>query len=104
VKQVRSERGIPAALLYDLQGPRIRVGDLAEPLRLEPGSRVVFAPEDSAKAGEIPTTYAALAKDVRVGARILLDDGLLAVEVLAIDGDRVVGTVRYGGYSSPTRE
>ncbi|HSR92546.1 MAG TPA: pyruvate kinase [Gemmatimonadales bacterium] len=97
VKQVRAERGIPAALLYDLQGPRIRVGDLAEPLRLEPGSRVVFAPEESTKAGEIPTTYAALAKDVRVGARILLDDGLLSVDVLAIDGDRVVGTVRYGG-------
>jgi pyruvate kinase len=97
VKQVRSERQASAALLFDLQGPRIRVGDLPSPLRLETGSRVVFAPEETATSGEIPTTYAALARDVHVGARILLDDGLLSVDVLAIDGDRVIGAVRYGG-------
>jgi pyruvate kinase len=86
-----------AAVLLDLQGPRIRIGALKEPLRLEPGQRVVFAPEEAAKAGEIPTTYYDLARDVRVGARILLDDGLLALEVLAIKGERVEAVVHYGG-------
>src|SRR3954453_20518288 len=38
-----------AAVLFDLQGPRIRIGNLGEPTRLEPGRRVVFAPEDAAK-------------------------------------------------------
>ena len=47
--------------------------------------------------GEIPTTYDALAADVGIGARILLDDGLLSVEVTGIRGERVEGVVHYGG-------
>jgi pyruvate kinase len=86
-----------AALLLDLQGPRIRIGNLAEPIRLEPGHRVVFAPEEVAKPGEIPTTYHDLAKDVRVGARILLDDGLLSLEVRGVQDERVEAVVHYGG-------
>jgi pyruvate kinase len=86
-----------AAVLLDLQGPRIRVGNLREPIRLEPGQHVVFAPEESAQAGELPTTYDDLAKDVRLGARILLDDGLIALEVRGIQGERVEAVVHYGG-------
>ncbi len=86
-----------AAVLLDLHGPRIRVGRLPLPLRLDTGQEVVFAPENAAEDGDIPTTYAALAHDVRPGSTILLDDGLLNVEVLAVAGDRVRGRVRYGG-------
>ena len=76
-----------SAILLDLQGPRIRVGHLDEPLHFEPGQRVLFAPESDARPGEIPTTYEGLAADVHVGARILLDDGLLSVEVTGVRGD-----------------
>jgi pyruvate kinase len=86
-----------AAILLDLRGPRIRVGKLPQPLMLAAGQDVVFAPEKSARAGEIPTTYAGLAQDVRPGLPILLDDGLLDVDVIKVDGDRVFGRVRYGG-------
>jgi pyruvate kinase len=96
---VLAERGPSraGAVLVDLQGPRIRVGALSAPITLTEGQEVVFAPEGIAGPGELPTTYAALATDVDVGAMVLLDDGLLAVEVLAIDGPRVVGRVRFGG-------
>ncbi|HWA16622.1 MAG TPA: pyruvate kinase, partial [Gemmatimonadales bacterium] len=97
VKEVREERGQSLALLLDLQGPRIRVGHLEQPITLTPGQVVTFAPEESVAAGEIPTTYAALAQDSKVGARVLLDDGLIAVRVTGISGDRVTGTVEYGG-------
>lgn len=99
LNQVIAERQ-PAratAVLVDLQGPRIRVGKLAQPIKLEAGREVVFAPEAEAAPGELPTTYADLARDVGPGARVLLDDGLLAVDVLSVDGSRVVGRVRYGG-------
>ena len=86
-----------AAVLMDLQGPRIRVGHLDAPITLLPGEEVTFAPEEAQRGNEIPTTYAALAQDVSPGARILLDDGLLAVEVTAVEGDRVRGRVEYGG-------
>jgi pyruvate kinase len=66
-------------------------------LHLDPGQRVVFAPEDVAEPGEIPTTYAELATDVRVGARILLDDGLLTAEVSGVRDSRVEAVVGYGG-------
>ncbi len=85
------------AILLDLQGPRIRVGVLPVPLKLKPGQKVVFAPEAEAKPGEIPTTYEHLAQDVKAGASILLDDGLLMVEVTKVEEPRVEGTVVYGG-------
>ncbi|HET7024115.1 MAG TPA: pyruvate kinase [Gemmatimonadales bacterium] len=97
LRSVLATRAGAAAILLDVQGPRIRVGDLAEPVALAPGAEVVFAPEATARPGEIPTTYDDLAADVRIGARILLDDGLLAVEVTGISGVRVRGVVRYGG-------
>jgi len=97
LRTVMQGRREAAAVLLDLQGPRIRIGDLKQATRLEPGQQVVFAPEDSAQPGEIPTTYDDLAKDVRIGARILLDDGLLALEVRGIREQRVEAVVHYGG-------
>jgi pyruvate kinase len=87
----------PVAVLLDLQGPRIRVGALKEPRTLTSGETVVFAPEESAAKTEIPTTYALLAQDVKPGSRILLDDGLLSVEVTAVRRPKVEGRVVDGG-------
>jgi len=97
VRRVAEAKGLPIAVLLDLQGPRIRVGDLPKPRQLTPGQTVVFAPEEVAKGDELPTTYAGLATDARVGARILLNDGLLSVEVTAVDPPRVRGRVVDGG-------
>jgi pyruvate kinase len=97
VRRAADRAGLPVAVLVDLQGPRIRVGDLPAPLELAPGQTVVFAPEETATPEEIPTTYADLAKDARVGARILLDDGLLSVQVVRIAPPRVEGRVVDGG-------
>ena len=97
LRGVLAERSDPVAILLDLQGPRIRVGGLAQPLTLTAGERYVFAPEDSAKPGEIPTTYDDLHKDVKVGSTLLLDDGLLSTVVRALHKDRVEVEVIYGG-------
>jgi pyruvate kinase len=97
LRTVMQGRREAAAVLLDLQGPRIRIGDLKQPMRLEQGQQVVFAPEELAQPGEIPTTYEDLSRDVRIGARILLDDGLLALEVRGIKEQRVEAVVHYGG-------
>ncbi|HYR30349.1 MAG TPA: pyruvate kinase [Gemmatimonadales bacterium] len=97
VRHAAEGQGQPIAILVDLQGPRIRVGQLAEPRELVPGARVVFAPESLATGEELPTTYEDLAKDVRVGAKILLNDGLLSVEVTRVVPPRVEGRVVDGG-------
>jgi pyruvate kinase len=97
VRRAAERAGLPVAVLVDLQGPRIRVGELSAPRVLQPGDRVVFAPEGLARGDEVPTTYAGLAADVRPGARILLDDGLVSVEVTAVAAPRVEGRVVDGG-------
>jgi pyruvate kinase len=97
LRSVLDGRREAVAVLVDLQGPRIRIGNLPTPLKLESGQRVVFAPEENAHDSEIPTTYDDLARDVRVGATILLDDGLLALEVRGVHEERVEAVVHYGG-------
>ena len=97
VRRAADGAGVPVAVLVDLQGPRIRVGELAGSRVLRPGEVVVFAPQELATGGEIPTTYADLARDARPGARILLNDGLLAVEVTEIAPPRVRALVVDGG-------
>src|SRR2546426_10245653 len=97
VRAAAEAADVAVAVLVDLQGPRIRVGKLAAPRVLRAGESVVFAPEDIARDDELPTTYADLATDVRPGARILLDDGLLSLEVTRIVAPRVEGRVVDGG-------
>jgi pyruvate kinase len=97
IREVRQDVDRSVAILLDLQGPRIRVGELPQPLELVEGAEVVFAPEDEVGGDDIPTTYENLADDVAPGARILLDDGLLNVEVTDVEGRRVAGRVVHGG-------
>ena len=97
VRVVAKEVGVPVAILGDLQGPRIRVGDLDAPIVLVQGTDVVLVHEGNEKPGEIPVTYTELANDVRVGDRILLDDGLLELVVLDVRAPRVTARVVHGG-------
>jgi len=87
----------PVAVLVDLTGPRIRVGTLTAPVSLTAGAEVTLAPADNARGGEIPVTYDALAADVRPGARVLINEGLLVLEVVAIEAPRVRARVVHGG-------
>ena len=97
IQKIRDASGRSVAILLDLQGPRIRVGELSEARELVEATEVVFAPEAQASDDEIPTTYEGLADDVTPGARILLDDGLLEVQVTEVKGRKVVGHVVHGG-------
>ena len=97
VRECASRAGRPVAILLDLQGPKIRVGDLGEPLALEPGMSVTLAPAEAATPGEIPVTYADLARDLSVGDRVLLKDGRIELRVRAIEIPRVQAEVVVGG-------
>ena len=97
VRELGEKRGRPIALLGDLQGPRIRIGDLPMSRHLEPGVDVVFCPEETASDSDMPITYEALADDVHVGDRILVDDGLIELVVLDVKAPRVTARVVHGG-------
>ena len=97
VRAIAQELKKPVAVLGDLQGPRIRIGDLPAPVTLIEGTDIVLAPEADARNGEIPVTYGELASDVKVGDRILINDGLLDLVVMEEHAPRVVARVVHGG-------
>src|SRR5215471_5900658 len=65
------ESGAPLAILQALQGPKIRVGRLPEPVRLAEGAEVVLTSRATASGGRIPVPFPGLTRAVRRGARIL---------------------------------
>ena len=98
VREVSASLGRSVAILGDLQGPRIRIGDLDAPRQLEAGASVVLVPEEQHDShDEIPITYDLLAQDVSPGNRILINDGLIELLVTAVDSPRVTATVLHGG-------
>jgi pyruvate kinase len=97
VRRVSSEVGRPVAVLADLQGPKIRVGVLAEPVLLQTGDVITFAPEGEHLPGELPTTYRQLASDLEVGDVVLLADGLMELIVEDTAPPRVKMRVIHGG-------
>ena len=98
VRAAASAAGKPVALLADLQGPKLRVGDMGAGLLLEAGKTVVLTTAPLiGQAGLVPIQYADLPGVVRQGERILLDDGLLELEVRSISGQELTCQVLTGG-------
>lgn len=85
VKQVRIDTGFPVAILLDLSGPKIRLGQLLQdPLEVEPGDQLKFVRGDEASSPtELTSNYASLVDEVKVGDRIMLADGVISLKVTA---------------------
>src|SRR3954449_1456627 len=99
VREATDKVGRAVAVLADLQGPKIRLGTFADgPVVWETGSRVCITVEDvQGTAERVSTTYKDLAHDARVGDRLLIDDGKLALTVVEVSGPDVFCLVLEGG-------
>ncbi len=98
IRREAKNLNLPIAILQDLQGPKIRVGELPkEGIRLEPGQKIVFTTGQAALPHKLPVTYGKLHQDVKPGEKLLFDDGLLSVEVLKVRGRDVECKVIDGG-------
>src|SRR4051795_3432434 len=99
VRAASDTAGRAVAILADLQGPKIRLGTFADgPVVWESGRRVCITVEDVPGTAErVSTTYKDLANDVRVGDRLLIDDGKLALTVVDVQGPDVFCLVLEGG-------
>lgn len=100
LRSVSEELDMPITLLQDLQGPKIRVGHLAQgELTLQEGSTLELVPIDAYHGGNATACidYPFLAEDAEVGMQILLDDGLLELKVEDIVGTTVHCRVIAGG-------
>ena len=99
VRSVANELGRDLAVMADLPGPKIRLGELEGGLvKLEPGGRFELRPGDGpGSAAGASTTYPGLAADVVPGDRVLLSDGAVELVVVASGGSAVVCEVVRGG-------
>ncbi|HPF90403.1 MAG TPA: pyruvate kinase [Flavobacteriales bacterium] len=100
IRELNTELGLNTAILADLQGPKMRVGEMANgPIDLPEGSELIITTEAiKGKPGMVSTSYAQFPKDVKKGELVLLDDGKLRLEVVGTDGATQVTTrVIHGG-------
>ena len=99
LRAIATRLGRPLAVLQDLQGPKIRVGVLPEPLTLAAGQQVRLYPEgaDKPDSVSIPVDFPQLFGSVKFGDRILLDDGRLVLAVQSVERKQVAAEVKTGG-------
>jgi pyruvate kinase len=97
VREVQDEIGKPLALIADLQGPKLRIGDLPAPRILLKDEEVIVVGEQSAANGELPVAPAVIGEVLRPGHDILIDDGLVRLSVQEVQHGRVRCRVLVGG-------
>ncbi len=100
LKKLRDEEKKPIAILLDTKGPEIRTGLLADgkKVMLEQGAQFILSTEPCMGTKEkVSITYEGLVSDVQIGGRILIDDGLIELEVKEKKGKDIVCTVISGG-------
>lgn len=92
IVRINEEHGLHVGILADLQGPKIRIGDIAnKEIFLENGTEIIFTNQKCQGTLErVFINYENFPKEVKAGERILLDDGKLVMEVLATDRQREV--------------
>jgi pyruvate kinase len=106
IREANRELGTNVAILGDLQGPKLRIGEVENnSMLLEEGATMTLTTEATISSGTtIYVKYSTLARDVKVGERVLLDDGKLELEFSKrIDESTVEAVVINGGYLSSNK-
>ncbi len=103
IRQINRENRLHVCILADLQGPKLRIGNVeGGHAYLKEGKQVVFTThEQDSSASTLFINYDSFPKDVAIGDKVLLDDGKLELEVTDTDRESTVKTkVLMGGYIS----
>jgi pyruvate kinase len=100
IRNAGDDAGRPLALVADLQGPKLRVGDLERPSLLSRGEEVVIAAEEAARDGDLPVSPAVIGEVLRAGNDVLIDDGLVRLRVEEVEDGRARCAVVVGGVIS----
>jgi pyruvate kinase len=103
IREINKSQPINLAILGDLQGPKLRVGELTDgQIELTEGEDIIFTTEKMVGTrSKVYVSYPNLTKDAKIGERIFLDDGKLEVKVKAIlDEKDILVTITAGGILS----
>lgn len=99
VKEARKELNIPVAIMLDTKGPEIRTGDLKEgKVSLETGNSFILTTKTiQGDDKRVSVSYEGLPDDLSAGNKILIDDGLIELNVDKIEGTEIYCTIENGG-------
>ncbi|EKB51276.1 pyruvate kinase [Cecembia lonarensis] len=99
IRKINQETGLNIGILQDLQGPKIRVGEMENGgVQISPGQKITITNDPVVGNAElVSTVYKNLPNDVRQGDRILIDDGNIELAVNNTDGKNVRCVVIHGG-------
>jgi pyruvate kinase len=100
IRAAQEAVGRPLAMIADLQGPKLRLGHLPEPVQLERGADIVIAGEDAAADGDLPISPAVLGSVLQPGNEVLIDDGAVRLRVERMERGRARCEVLVGGQVS----
>ena len=101
VKTINQELHVHTAILADLQGPKIRVGNIEEPIKVKKGEEVVFSTKK--EPNTIFINYSGFSNDVKKGDVVLLDDGKITFQVQRKTKTKVVLKTTHGGTIYPNK-
>ncbi|HEY6048119.1 MAG TPA: pyruvate kinase, partial [Sphingomicrobium sp.] len=105
IRALEKEFHRPTTILFDLQGPKLRVGHFAGGKTvLEKGHRFIL--DQQGKAGDsnrVQLPHAELFEAVKPGTNILIDDGKVRLSVVEVGGDQIVAEVKVGGIVSDNK-
>lgn len=99
IRRIAEEENLVVAIMGDLQGPKIRLGDLKAPLKIKHGDQVVLTSREKPdqSKGHLPLPHPEFIKDIRTGNRLLLDDGEIEMIVRSRSSEDLVCEVIIGG-------
>lgn len=104
IRAAEKATGTYIPIVVDLQGPKLRVGELGSGVSLIPGREIILADPAVVRrrrikfpAEAIPVDYPTIAKDLKPGDTVLFDDGLLSVQVTDVQDPFVKAIVVHGG-------
>lgn len=99
IRELNAEHDYNVAILADLQGPKLRIGNVEEGAVVNPGDIITFSNVDEmGTAKRVFMTYSQFPRDVKVGERILVDDGKILLKIVRTNGiDEVQAEVIHGG-------
>ncbi len=105
IRKAGQELDVFVPVIQDLQGPKIRVGNLSQPeIRLKRGNTIRITTKNIKGTSEVlPTTYKNLPKDVQKNDSILLDDGLIKLTVEKVKTNEVICKIIEGGIIKPNK-
>ncbi len=97
IRALEKERKTLIPILIDLQGPKIRIGNLPNPVEVKVGDTIKFKHQKEYNGDIIPVDYEGIAKDVKPEDKILIDDGKIQLKVVNIKNEIVSAKVLTNG-------